>query len=161
MEDIFSKTLWELGTNNPEVRKAIARTINNPTEYSIPTREYALEEGDLIPTGYDIHYKASQIENPEQRERAVARIKQADEATVKELALRLNVLSIAYTLKEADGKELTPQERTLKDLDITALAYTLLHMNYPKEAYKSYSSVEAFEADRARIVKEDKQDTQK
>ena len=152
MEDRFNKMLWELGLNNPEAREAIARTINSPTEYSIPTREYALEEGDLIPTGYDIHYKVSGIKDAEQRERAVARIKQADATTVKELAIRLNVLSTAYTLKEAEGEELTPQERTLKDLDITALAYTLLHMNVPKQAYKTFSSGEEFEAEKARLL---------
>lgn len=145
MKDKFNQLLWELGLENPEAQATIARVINSPTLYSIPTREYIREHpSDQLPTGKDIHAKVFDIEDLDQREKAIARIKEADATTVKELSLRLNALSIALTLKEIQGETLTAQERTLKDLDLPALAYTLLYINYPKEAFETFENGEAF-----------------
>lgn len=133
MTDNYSRELLDLALTNPDLQEAIARSITSPDVYSIPTRTWTLEDArDKIPTGQTIHTRAVLIEDAEERERAIDRVKRADNATVKDLALRLNILSIAYTLKEAQGEELTPQEKTLRDLDITALAYTLVDMNVPK-----------------------------
>ena len=133
MTDNYSRELLDLALTNPDLQEAIARSITSPDVYSIPTRTWTLEDArDKIPTGQTIHTRAVLIEDAEERERAIDRVKRADNATVKDLAQRLNILSIAYTLKEAQGEELTPQEKTLRDLDITALAYTLVDMNVPK-----------------------------
>ena len=133
MTDNYSRELLDLALTNPDLQEAIARSITSPDVYSIPTRTWTLEDArDKIPTGQTIHTRAVLIEDAEERERAIDRVKRADNATVKDLAKRLNILSIAYTLKEAQGEELTPQEKTLRDLDITALAYTLVDMNVPK-----------------------------
>lgn len=144
MNDEFNKALWELGEDNPELQKAIAHTIVNAEGYSIPTRRVSTITEELE----DITVTVMEIEDEAQRERAIARIKQARELTVADLATRLNILSIAYRIKEAKGETLTAQERTLRDLDITALAYTLRYMTTPKEAYQTFETPEDF--DRAR-----------
>lgn len=148
MTDNFNKALWELGLDNPDVREAIAKTINGPAHYSIPTRKLSTLTGELE----DITLTVYEIEDKDQREREIAKVERAFNIPVKELVLRLNILHTAYTLKEVQGEELTPQERTLKDLDITALAYTLLGMNFPKQAYKSFESAEDYEEERKEII---------
>ena len=153
MRDKFNRELLDLALTSPELQEAIAKTITSPVEYSIPTRTWELEDArDRLPTGQTIHRAVVGIEDAEQRERAIEKVKQADSATVRDLAIRLNILSIAYTLKEAEGKTLTPQEKTLKDLDITALAYTLLNINTPKQAYETFNSAEEYEEARAKII---------
>ena len=136
MTDNFDSLLWELGSNSPEMQKAIARTIAKEESYAIPVRRVSKATGELETLTTTIF----EVEDPEVRERAVADLKQALALTVKDLAKRLNILHIAYKVKEAQGEELTPQERTLRDLDITALAYTLRYMNYPKEAHQTYAN---------------------
>ena len=140
MGNTFNETLWELGVNRPHLQQAIAQTMTAPLQYSIPTRKVSPLTGELE----DIHITIMEIEDPDRRERAMELVKEADKATVEELALRLNVLHAAYTIKEVQGEELTEQERTLKDLDITALAYTLLHMDWRKQAFRTFESGEEF-----------------
>ena len=138
MDNLFNDVLWELGLDNPATQKSIAKSITG--DYSIPTRQVSALTGKLE----DLATRATEIEDPSARERAVHDIQTASALSVEDLALRLNILSTALQEQEKKGKTLSPEERTLRDFDITALAYTLRFINYPKEAYSSYNSLEEF-----------------
>lgn len=119
MNDNFNKLLWDLGRDNPEIQEAIAHSMSTGTRgYSIPTRKYckATEEVE------DIHTYFIDKEDPEQREKLAQALKQVDNMTVGQLAKILNYTRVALTLKEVEGQELTEPEKTLKDIDISALA---------------------------------------
>ncbi len=142
--DTFDKEVWKLGVDHPENREAIARTLTSlASEYTIPVRKLSTLTGELEPITMTVY----EIEDPTARERAISDVKTAQSMTVRDLATRLGVLHIYYRMKEANGEELTPTEKTLRDLDITALAYTLRYMNYPKETHKSYDNGTELEAD--------------
>ena len=129
MNDNFTQALWELGEDSPEARRAIAQAVNAEAGYSIPTRRYSevLEE-----TG-DIHYYYLDIaQNEEHRDALAKAIKKVDSITVGELARQLNNVRVAMLVKEVEeGKELTPVEKTLRDIDVTMLALTAI-MEAPK-----------------------------
>lgn len=127
MEDRFNKALWELGVDNPELQKAILKSIEGEDPksggYSIPTKNFIIEHpADRLPTGQDIHITAFNKEDPDQKQRYIEEIKKIDQCAIKEVAQHLAKWTAYLTLKEAEGQELTPIERTLKDIDITALA---------------------------------------
>lgn len=132
MLDSFSKALWELGADNPDAQKAIADTLaGNPKQeesfkgYSIPTRVYCEATGEVE----DIHTTAfTNIEEEERREKIITALKKVDSMTVGELARLLNEIRIAYLVKEAEGKEVQPPEQTLRDIDITLLAFYALNV---------------------------------
>lgn len=147
MTDNFNSLLWELGSGSPEMQKAIARTIAKEESYAIPVRQKSKATGELE----DLTTTIFEVEDPEVKERAVADLKQAQALTVKDLAIRLNILHTAYKAKEARGETLTPQERTLRDIDITALAYTLRYMDYPKDAYQHHANGEDLERNLEKI----------
>lgn len=110
MEDRFNKTLWELGLNNPEAQKAIVKSMSKDSGgYSIPT-------GDITLAIYEAELEESQ------RAKIVTAIEKARELKVKDLARILGELSVALTLEDVNGGKLEEPERTLKDIDITALA---------------------------------------
>lgn len=119
MNDKFNKLLWDLGRDTPEVQEAIAHSMSTASKgYSIPTRQYCKATGEVE----DIHTYFIDKEDPAQREKLANALKQVDNMTVGELAKILNYTRVALTLKEVDGQELTEPEKTLKDLDISALA---------------------------------------
>ena len=137
----FMKELYKMALSNPELQEAIAQRITSPPEYSIPTRK----NNPLTKEATPADPEQTVLEN-------LASWHIASQETVGELAKKLEVLNKAYTAKEEQGEELTPQERTLKDLDIIALSYTLLYMDLPPEAYHSFESVEEYEKARAEII---------
>lgn len=125
MEDRFSKALWELGQDNPDLQEAIAKSITGEKEkgYSIPTKQFVYEHpADQLPTGQDIHTTVFTMEDPKQREYTIEDIKKIDQYTIKEVAQHLARWTSYLTLQEAEGRDLSPIERTLKDIDITSLA---------------------------------------
>lgn len=124
MNDNFTQTLWELGEDSPEVRKAIAQAINNEAGYNIPTRRYS----EVLDEVGDIHEYYLDIAQTEEHREALAQlIKKVDNLTIGELARQLNYVRVAMLVKEVEeGKELTPVEKTLRDIDITMLALTAL-----------------------------------
>ena len=126
MIDSFSKALWELGVDNPDAQRAIADSITGNskeetfTGYSIPTRQYCEATGEVE----DIHTTALiGVDDEEKREQIVKNIKKIDSMTIGELARTLNYVRVAYLVKEAEGKEVQPPEQTLRDIDITLLAF--------------------------------------
>ena len=77
--------------------------------------------GYSIPTG-DITVSAFAGEDSPQREKLIQAVKKASELRVKDLARILGELRVALTLEEVQGRELDNPEKTLRDIDITALA---------------------------------------
>lgn len=127
MNDEFNKTLWGLGEDSPELQRAIAKSMEakeSKRGYSIPT----LTLNSVTEELEDIHVTAfTDVEDPEQRDRLVNAIKKVDSMTVGELARVIGYGRVALILKEAKGEELTEQEKTLRDIDITSLALTAVY----------------------------------
>lgn len=120
MIDDFSKSLWELGENSPELQKAIAKSLTSGEYYSIPTRQYCEATGEVE----DIHTLALvDAKTESQREAVVTNLKKIDNMTIKELAEVLSYVRVAYLVKEAEGKKVEEPEKTLRDIDITLLAF--------------------------------------
>ena len=124
MYDDLSKALWELGSDHPELQGAIAQTINSEKGYSIPTRRYS----EVLDEVGDIHeYYLDIAQDEEHREKLAQLIKKIDSMTVGELSTQLNYVRVAMLVKEVEeGGELTPVEKTLRDIDITMLAITAI-----------------------------------
>lgn len=154
MEKDIINQLWEAGNNDPNAREAIAQIIADSSEkvggYSIPTRKKSDITGELE----DLTINVMNIEDPEKRKIAIASLKQIRELTVRDLSIVLNILHSVLSVKEAKGETLTPEERTLKDLDINALAYSLRLIRLPKEAYQTYKTGADFDRARQKILDE-------
>ena len=113
MQESFDKKLWEVIADSPELQQTITESIRTPNQgYSIPT-------GDIIVSVFG-------IEDQEKLKRAVKALNKARDLKVSELSKILAELSTYYTIKQAEGKELDNYEKTLRDLDIDALAVTAL-----------------------------------
>lgn len=114
MNDSFKKTLWSLASSNPDLQQAIIKAMGiNGGGYSIPT-------GDITVSIFE------DVEE-DQRGKWIKAIDTARELKVKDLARMLGELRPAIILKEAQGEELKVHEKTLRDIDITALAvFTLI-----------------------------------
>ena len=109
MSDNFNTLLWEIAENSPALQKAFIDSFtSNKADYCIPTGNICI---DVFKPG-----------NEEQREKLLPIIEKAQTLTIKELSNILGELSIALTIKDIKGEPLTDQEKTLKDIDITALA---------------------------------------
>lgn len=110
MEDIFNRELWKLGLDSPEAQKAIIKSMSKDSGgYSIPT-------GDITLAVYEAELEESQ------RDKIITAIEKARELKVKDLARILGELGVALSLEEMKRGKLEEPERTLKDIDITALA---------------------------------------
>lgn len=123
MIDKFDSLVWELGKDSPEARDAIIKSLSpaqeeEPAGYYIPTRRYL----PLTDSVEDIHLGYTVIEDPEQRERLAQAIKKVDSMTVGQLAKRLGELRAYLIAKEVTGGEVTPLDKTLRDIDISYLA---------------------------------------
>ena len=153
MNDNFNSILWELGKDSPELQEAIAHSMKTPPElrgYSIPTRTYCEATGEVE----DIHITAfTDIEDPAKRDIATRNIKRVDSMTVGELARTLNYCRAHLIAKEVKGQELTEPEKTIRDIDITALAVIAV-LACPKLIKgKAFNSPEEFKAEWEKATK--------
>lgn len=98
-EDGFNKTLWKMAIDSPELQQAIINGMSG--SYSIPTGDITTVSGN---------------------ERLTQAIRKAGELKVKDLARILGELRVFLTLEEVQGRTLTKPEKTLRDIDIYALA---------------------------------------
>lgn len=117
MNDDFNTTLWKMASTSPDLQEALKRNFRT-AGYSIPTRTYCEATGELE----DIHFSLADIEDDDQRERFIQAVKSIDDMRVGDIATQLNYARVNILVKEAEGKELTDIEKTLKDLDFTLLA---------------------------------------
>ena len=149
MTDEFIQELWKLGADNPSLQEQIARSITRGTEgYSIPTRKLSKSTDELEAIHITIY---EDIKDPAILEKATAIIKKADSMTVGDLERLLSVLRIHLIAKQARGEKLTRVEETLKDIDVTALAFTA--MVACSKIPKTFESPEAFKEEWERSTK--------
>jgi len=132
MNDDFVKALFANAVEDPSLQQAIMNLMGKSgTEkkgYTIPTRlksKYTDEVEDIHTYYLDMQ---DMIDDEDKKEQLVQVIKTADSMTVENLARRLNCLWVALTAKEAKGEELTDLEKTIRDLDISALTLIILSM---------------------------------
>lgn len=124
MSTDFNNMIWEIAKDSPDLQEAIKKEMHTESEgYSIPTREYS----EVLEEVGDIHYSCSTIKDDERREKLMQVIKEVDSMTIGQLAEQLNYIRVAMLVKEIEtGKELTDVEKTLRDIDITLLAFTAI-----------------------------------
>ena len=109
MDDNFNKTLFETAIDSPDLQQAILKCIRKSAEgYSIPTGE--------------LRVSVFTLEDSPRREAIIQEIKEARELKVKDLARILGELRVDLLLDEVQDKELSAPEKTLRDIDIEALA---------------------------------------
>ena len=122
MNDDFNRQLLELASTSPDIQEALKKSFS--TEgwgYSIPTGDIRL---DIFTEGREAH-----------RDTLVQAIKKAQSLTVEELSKILGELRVALNVKLATGEALDQTEKTLRDIDITALATWAL-VKWLREYYK-------------------------
>jgi len=107
MNDQFLQALFDMAPDSPDLQRAILRSMNG--------------RGHSIPTG-DITISAFAIEDEDRRDKLTKAIQHARELKVSDLAKMLGELRVALTLEEVQGRSLSKEEETLRDIDITALA---------------------------------------
>ena len=105
MYNNFNSELFRLAQESPALQDIFLNALAN---YSIPT-------GNIKESVFD-------MEDPNKVETIVKAINQADSLTVAQLDKMAGELRVALTLEEVKGRELLPYEKTLKDIDISALA---------------------------------------
>lgn len=109
MNDDFNRQLLELASTSPDLQEALKKSFTaGGWGYSIPTGDICV---DVFEEGKEAH-----------RDTIVQAIKKAQSLTVAELAQILGELRVALNIKLAEGETLPEDERTLRDIDITALA---------------------------------------
>ena len=130
MSNDYTKMLWEMAVDSPALQEALIKSMSKDIgRYSIPTRHWEIEHpDDRLPTGHTIHWAVTQMEDDTQMEKVAKAIKETESITIGQLSRIATWASIAIMAKEAEGAELSPEERTLKDIDITALALFLLRL---------------------------------
>lgn len=109
MNDNFNKMLWKMAIDSPDLQQALRKSMS--TEGG----------GYSIPTG-DITVSVFAWEDSPQREKMIQAIQKARELRVKDLARILGELRVALTVKMVQGRELDKAEKTLRNIDINALA---------------------------------------
>ena len=107
MNDDFNKKLWELASTSTSLQEAIKGNMSGGY-YSIPT-------GDITVSIFE-------HKDEPQQEKMVEVLKMARELTVADLARILAEVRIALIFEEVKGEALKPHEKTLRDIDVTALA---------------------------------------
>lgn len=156
--EYFYKPLWEMGVDNPEQREEIAKTVTSlASEYSIPVRKVSNLTGEL--EDITITIQEQDFASEKVKEKVLIELDFALHETVQDLATKLGLLHAHYRIKEARGEELTAQEKTLRDLDITALAFTLRFISAVN--IKSYNTGADFEADRKKLLDQIKEQEEK
>lgn len=103
------REIWNLAQNNPELQQVLLKDKLSRDLYSIPTGDIKLDVFTLYQT-------------EESQQKAIDLIKAVGRLDVNKISELLTHLQIYLQLKEAQGEELTPQEKTLKDIDILKLA---------------------------------------
>ena len=109
MIDTFDKALLKAAAGSPGLQQALLKNMSKDSA------------GYSIPTG-DIHLYAVSRPEEAERERAVDLVKKADSLTVGQLCKLLAELKPALIIKEVQGEELQEFQKTLRDIDISALA---------------------------------------
>lgn len=109
MNDNFNKMLWKMAIDSPDLQQALRKSMS--TEGG----------GYSIPTG-NITVSVFAWEDSPQREKMIQAIQKARELRVKDLARILGELRAALTVKMVQGRELDKAEKTLRNIDINALA---------------------------------------
>ncbi len=109
MNDNFNKMLWKMAIDSPDLQQALRKSMS--TEGG----------GYSIPTG-DITVSVFAWEDSPQREKMIQAIQKARELRVKDLARILGELRAALTVKMVQGRKLDKAEKTLRNIDINALA---------------------------------------
>ncbi len=125
MNDDFNKRLWEMAIDSPDLQQAIKKSMSTENKgYTIPTRRYS----EVLEEVGDIHsYYLDMAKDEAQKEKLAQIIKSIDSMTIGELATQLNYVRVAMLVKEVENeKELTEVEKTLRDIDITLLALTVM-----------------------------------
>lgn len=107
----MDKRLWEMGLNSPELQKILADSMKEDTGET---------PGYKMPLGNIREYIFSDKIKEDARERAVQQIHDIDKLSFKAISTAFAELQVALTLKEVKGEPLTPLEKTLKDIDLTA-----------------------------------------
>lgn len=107
MNDNFLQSIFDMALDSPDLQRAIVNSMNS--------------KGYSIPTG-DITISAFEIEDETKRDKLVQAIQTARELTVADLAKILGELGVVLEVEEVQGRKLSKEEETLRDIDITALA---------------------------------------
>lgn len=124
MIDKFSSALWELGKDSPEVQQIIANSMTGDTGYFIPTGDFI----ESLPSSI--------------KDKVIKNLQPTLSMTVEEIATRLSIIRAELTELEEQGTELAPAQKTLKDLDIITLAWTIQHIRLKP---KAFDTAEEFE----------------
>ena len=114
MADDFDSKLWELAKNNPELQKAIIK--NRSTE---EVGYYSIPNGDLAEALFSGESFTGDKQQDEHWKKALQTARSLSVARLDQIQRELRAALIA---KEAQGERLSPQEETLRDIDINALA---------------------------------------
>lgn len=130
-------SFWELAGDFPELREALIKAGSEGL-YSIPVRKWEIEHpADKLPTGHTISWELLKMEDPDKREKAIQNIRKIENMTVGQLATLANYASTEYEIREASGQELSPVEQTIKDIDITLLAYYIVRLAPKRIGYRN------------------------
>lgn len=114
MDEAYINELWKLGTNIPSLQKRIAGMISKDS--SDPDPGFSIPTGDIT-----LEIFSKDVDEDQQRS-AVAFIQLVEDLRIRDLAQLLAELRPALIMKEVEGEELTKPEKTLRAIDIRALA---------------------------------------
>lgn len=114
---------WLSGSIDSSEPTASIKNRESKNCYSIPTRKYSKATGEVV----DIHTYFTEIEDEAQRGKLLQAIRKADSMTIGELSRMAGYARVEINLKEAEGKELTEPERTIRDIDLTTLAIFIMN----------------------------------
>lgn len=123
LEDI-NKSLWNIAGEIPELREAlIAEADLSAGLYSIPTLQYSELTGEVE----DGHITLLENVDEAQKDKLTQIIKQIDNMTVGQLSKALACVRTAILINEAEtGAPAEGADKTLKDLDLTGLAFHIM-----------------------------------
>ena len=110
VNDIFDQNLWKLATDNPELQQAIVNARQTRSGYSIPT-------GDI-----NIYLDFQSLISDQKKSKLAEAVDTTRSLTIREVDFLLRKVQQALILSEAEGHKLTAEEKTMKDIDLTALA---------------------------------------
>lgn len=123
MLDTLDDMIWQLGTTTgPAIREEILKAYaRSSPSYSVPRRMPGAS-GELE----TLQERIFSIPEERGKAQAIRDPKKVDQMTVGELTERLALIHTYYRIQDVKGALLLPEERTLRDLDITALALLIL-----------------------------------
>lgn len=108
--DIFDQSLWKLATESPELQQAIVNARQTRSGYSIPTGDIELE----------LNFQS--LISADKKSKLAEAVDITRSLTIREVDFLLRKVQQALTLSVAEGHTLTAEEKTMKDIDLTALA---------------------------------------